>query len=77
MEELIRMSLSKEELNDRYRELRNVATLTSIIYIALSIYFIFTSTPEEIGRFGMFILLGGIMFVLLGYKSLQCRGWIP
>ena len=70
------MSLSKEELDERYRELRNIAGLTSLIYISLSIYYTLTSTPEEIGKFGMFIVIGGIMFVLLGWKSLQCRGWI-
>lgn len=70
------MSLSKEELDERYRELRNIAGLTSVIYIAMSIYYVLTSTPEEIGKFGMFIIIGGIMFVLLGWKTLQCRGWI-
>jgi hypothetical protein len=65
-----------KNIEDMYRELRNLSGLCVIIFIAECVHFGITASEYDLGRFGMYIIITAILFALLAWKTLQIRGWL-
>ncbi|TET11120.1 MAG: hypothetical protein E3J86_03725 [Candidatus Thorarchaeota archaeon] len=70
------MTEKTKEVSDLYRELRNISGLCVVIFTAECVHFFLTASEYDIQRFGMYLIITGILFFLLGWKTLQIRGWI-
>ncbi|MHA1960763.1 MAG: hypothetical protein ACW99U_11055 [Candidatus Thorarchaeota archaeon] len=70
------MADESKSVGELYRELRNLAGLCVVVFAAVCVYFIATATPDDLARFGLYLIVLGVLFALLGIKTLQIRGWV-